>query len=151
MAWGEAHQVDYVLGLAKNELLKAQPAEERDQAAEPYRQTGRAASLGAEPGPERFSTTPPRVSEGPVSSLRPASSLESPRHLPGTASLAPCLSPLKYTYRPPPHTRGEKAGLAANVTCRLEGNLGRKSNLHPPKVRSLHVEPDPRAAQVRAG
>jgi hypothetical protein len=45
MAWGEAHQVDYLLGLAKNELLKAQPAEEGEQADEPYRQTGRAASL----------------------------------------------------------------------------------------------------------
>ena len=45
MAWGEAHQVAYVLGLAKNERLKAQLAEELEQAAEQYRQTRRGASL----------------------------------------------------------------------------------------------------------
>jgi len=45
MAWCEEQKVDYVLGLAKNERLKAAIAGELDQAAEQYHQTGRAARL----------------------------------------------------------------------------------------------------------
>ena len=45
MAWCEQNQVDYVLGLAKNERLKAEIAPELAQAAEQYRQTGRAARV----------------------------------------------------------------------------------------------------------
>jgi Transposase DDE domain group 1 len=45
MAWCEANQVDDVLGLAKNERLKAAIAAELDQAAEQYRQTSQAARL----------------------------------------------------------------------------------------------------------
>lgn len=45
MAWCEEHQVDYVLGLAKNPRLKAEIAPELEQAAEEYRQTGRAARV----------------------------------------------------------------------------------------------------------
>jgi len=43
MAWCEAQGIDYVLGLAKNDRLKAEIAAELEQAAEQYRQTGRAA------------------------------------------------------------------------------------------------------------
>jgi len=45
MAWCETHDVDYVLGLAKNERLKAEITAEREQAAEQYRQTGRPARV----------------------------------------------------------------------------------------------------------
>ncbi len=45
MAWCEANQVDYVLGLAKNDRLRAEIAAELAQAAEQYRQTGRAARI----------------------------------------------------------------------------------------------------------
>jgi hypothetical protein len=45
MAWCEANQVDYVLGLARNERLQAEIAAELAQAAEQYRQTGRAARI----------------------------------------------------------------------------------------------------------
>lgn len=45
MAWCEANQVDYVLGLAKNERLRAEIAAELAQAAAQYQQTGRAARL----------------------------------------------------------------------------------------------------------
>jgi hypothetical protein len=45
MAWCEANQVDYVLGLAKNDRLRAEIATELAQAAEPYRQTGQAARI----------------------------------------------------------------------------------------------------------
>jgi hypothetical protein len=45
MAWCEHHQVDYVLGLAKNERLKAEIAVELEQAAEHYAQTGHAARV----------------------------------------------------------------------------------------------------------
>ena len=43
MAWCESPRVDYVLGLAKNERLKAEIAEELEQAAAEFRATGRAA------------------------------------------------------------------------------------------------------------
>jgi hypothetical protein len=43
MSWCETHGVDYVLGLAKNERLKAEIAGELEQAAEQYAQTGQAA------------------------------------------------------------------------------------------------------------
>ena len=42
MAWCEQNQVDYVLGLAKNQRLKAEIAPQLEQAAEQYQQTGRA-------------------------------------------------------------------------------------------------------------
>jgi hypothetical protein len=45
MGWCEQEGVDYVLGLAKNERLKAEIAEEQEQAAEQYRQTGLAARV----------------------------------------------------------------------------------------------------------
>ena len=45
MAWCEANQVDYVLGLARNERLQAEIAAELAQAAEQYCQTGRAARI----------------------------------------------------------------------------------------------------------
>jgi hypothetical protein len=45
MSWCETHGVDYVLGLAKNERLKAEIAGELDQAAEQYHQTGQAARV----------------------------------------------------------------------------------------------------------
>jgi len=45
MAWCEANQVDYVLGLAKNDRLRAEIAAERAQAAEPYQRTGKAARV----------------------------------------------------------------------------------------------------------
>ena len=48
MAWCEAHQVDYVLGLAKNERLRAEIAAERAQAAAQYQQTGQAARIFTE-------------------------------------------------------------------------------------------------------
>jgi hypothetical protein len=41
----EQNRVDYVLGLAKNERLKAEIAADLEQAAEQYRQTGRAARV----------------------------------------------------------------------------------------------------------
>src|SRR2546426_10744732 len=43
MAWCEQNQVDYVLGLAKNERLKAEIAPELEQAAAEYAATGQAA------------------------------------------------------------------------------------------------------------
>lgn len=43
MAWCEQEGVDYVLGLAKNERLKAEIAREQEQAAAEYAQTGKAA------------------------------------------------------------------------------------------------------------
>jgi hypothetical protein len=43
MAWCEANQVDYVLGLAKNNRLKAEITAELHQAAEEYQRTGQAA------------------------------------------------------------------------------------------------------------
>jgi hypothetical protein len=45
MAWGEAHQVDYGLGLAKNDRLKAEITSERHQAAAAYQRTGQAARV----------------------------------------------------------------------------------------------------------
>ena len=45
MAWCEEQKVDYVLGLAKNQRLKAEIGAELEQAAEQYRQTGRAARV----------------------------------------------------------------------------------------------------------
>src|SRR5579884_2981442 len=45
MGWCERNQVDYVLGLAKNERLKAAISGEQEQAAEQYRQTGLAARV----------------------------------------------------------------------------------------------------------
>jgi hypothetical protein len=43
MAWCEQERVDYVLGLAKNERLKAAIAPELEQAAQQYAETGQAA------------------------------------------------------------------------------------------------------------
>ena len=43
MAWCEANQVDYVLGLAKNERLRAEITAELERAAEQYQRTGQAA------------------------------------------------------------------------------------------------------------
>jgi Transposase DDE domain group 1 len=45
MSWCEQNQVNYVLGLAKNERLKAEIVEEQEQAAEQYRQRGEAARV----------------------------------------------------------------------------------------------------------
>jgi hypothetical protein len=45
MAWCEANPVDYVLGLAKNERLRAEITAEMAQAAEQYQQTGQAARI----------------------------------------------------------------------------------------------------------
>ena len=45
MAWGEQEGVDYVLGLAKNERLKAEIASEQGQAAAAYAQRGKAARV----------------------------------------------------------------------------------------------------------
>ena len=45
MAWCEREGIDYVLGLAKNQRLKAEIGTELEQAAEQYRQTGRAARV----------------------------------------------------------------------------------------------------------
>ena len=45
MAWCEQEHVDYVLGLAKNERLKAEIALELEQAAEAYGRTGQAARI----------------------------------------------------------------------------------------------------------
>jgi hypothetical protein len=45
MAWCEQAGVDYVLGLAKNERLKAEIASEQEQAAAAYAQTGKAARV----------------------------------------------------------------------------------------------------------
>ena len=45
MAWSEANQVDYVLGLAKNERLKAEITAELQQAAAEYQRTGQAARV----------------------------------------------------------------------------------------------------------
>ena len=45
MAWCEQEGVDYVLGLAKNERLKAEIVSEQEQAAAEYAQTGKAARV----------------------------------------------------------------------------------------------------------
>jgi hypothetical protein len=45
MAWCEAEGVDYLLGLAKNERLKAHLQEELQQAQQQYQETGRAARI----------------------------------------------------------------------------------------------------------
>jgi len=45
MAWCEANQVDYVLGLAKNERLQAEITAELHQAAAEYQRTGQAARV----------------------------------------------------------------------------------------------------------
>ena len=45
MAWCEQNRVDYVLGLAKNERLRAEIATEQEQAAAEYQQTGKAARV----------------------------------------------------------------------------------------------------------
>ena len=45
MAWGEQEGVDYTLGLAKNERLKAEIASEQKQAASAYEQTGKPARV----------------------------------------------------------------------------------------------------------
>ena len=45
MAWCEAEGVDYLLGLAKNERLKAEIKKELQQAKQQYQETGRAARL----------------------------------------------------------------------------------------------------------
>jgi len=47
MAWCEEQGTDYVLGLAKNERLKAAFVSALAQAEEQYRQTGRAAPVTA--------------------------------------------------------------------------------------------------------
>ena len=48
MAWCEQERVDYVLGLAKNERLKAAIAPEIEQAAQQYAETGQAARIFTE-------------------------------------------------------------------------------------------------------
>ena len=45
LAWCEANRVDYVVGLAKNERLRAEIAAELAQAAEQYQRTGQAARI----------------------------------------------------------------------------------------------------------
>jgi hypothetical protein len=45
MAWCDAEGVEYLLGLAKNERLKAEIAQEMGEAKAQYQQTGRAARL----------------------------------------------------------------------------------------------------------
>ncbi len=45
MSWCESHQVDYVLGLAKNERLKAEIGAELEQAAAEHARTGKAARV----------------------------------------------------------------------------------------------------------
>ena len=45
MAWGEANQVEYVLGLAKNDRLQAEITSELQQAAEECQRTGQAARV----------------------------------------------------------------------------------------------------------
>jgi DDE family transposase len=45
MAWCEQEGVDYVLGLAKNERLKAEIADELEQARQQYAETGKAARV----------------------------------------------------------------------------------------------------------
>ena len=45
MSWCESHDVDYILGLAKNERLKREIASEMEQAIEIYQQTGQAARV----------------------------------------------------------------------------------------------------------
>ena len=45
MAWCEANRVEYLLGLAKNERLKAEIAQEQKEAQARYQETGRAARL----------------------------------------------------------------------------------------------------------
>jgi hypothetical protein len=45
MAWCEANRVEYVLGLAKNERLTAEIAQEQKEAQAQYQETGRAARL----------------------------------------------------------------------------------------------------------
>jgi len=50
MAWCEAEGVDYLLGLAKNERLKAEIAKEMEEAKARYQQTARAARLFKEFG-----------------------------------------------------------------------------------------------------
>ena len=45
MGWCEQNQVDYVLGLAKNDRLKAEIAGEQEQAAAEFRATGQAARV----------------------------------------------------------------------------------------------------------
>src|SRR6266478_4958724 len=45
MAWCEANRVEYLLGLAKNERLKAEIAKEMAEAKAQYQQTGRATRL----------------------------------------------------------------------------------------------------------
>jgi hypothetical protein len=45
LAWCEANRVDYLLGLAKNERLKAEIEKEMEEAKAQYQQTGRAARL----------------------------------------------------------------------------------------------------------
>lgn len=45
MSWCDAHRVNYVLGLAKNERLKAEIAGEMEQAAQQYARTGQAARV----------------------------------------------------------------------------------------------------------
>jgi hypothetical protein len=45
MVWCEANQVDYVLGLAKNDRLRGEIVAELAQAAEQYQQTGQAARI----------------------------------------------------------------------------------------------------------
>jgi len=45
MAWCEANRLEYLLGLAKNERLKAEIAKEMAEAQAQYQQTGRATRL----------------------------------------------------------------------------------------------------------
>jgi Transposase DDE domain group 1 len=45
MAWCEAHRVEYLLGLAKNERLKAEIEKQLEEAKAQYQETGRAARL----------------------------------------------------------------------------------------------------------
>jgi len=45
MQWCEAEGIDYVLGLAKNERLKAEIVKEQEQAAAEYQRTGKAARV----------------------------------------------------------------------------------------------------------
>ena len=45
MSWCDAHRIDYVLGLAKNERLKAEIATELEQAASAYAATGQTARV----------------------------------------------------------------------------------------------------------
>ena len=130
MGWCEANRVDYVLGLAKNERLKAEIAVEREQAAAHYAQTGQAARVFKEfPYQTRASWSRARRVIGKAEHLEKGSN---PRFV--VTSLSP--------------EAWEARALYEELYC-ARGEMGVSRQGHI--IQSVEVRPRPRDSSLVAG